>query len=261
VISQLFRDIFFLPILNLLVLLYKALLFVHIPGAFGFAIIGLTMIIRGAFNPFFKKQIETSKKMAELKPHLDKLSEKHKGDPKALQAQQMKLYQEAGINPASGCLVLIIQMPIFIALYQALYEPFKHGDLSMAVKEINKMVYNSFLKIGSIDPWFFGFNLSLTPKASQQWFYLLIPLLTGALQYFQAQVMTPSSAPSDKKDDGADFQKAMNTQMKFLFPLMIAWFSYTLPVGLSLYWNVFSLFSIFQYRQPKKLTVQADGKK
>jgi len=51
--------------------------------------------------------------------------------------------------------------------------------------------------------------------------------------------------------NSGDFQKAMNTQMKFIFPLMIGWFSYTLPVGLSLYWNIFSLFSIMQYKKLK----------
>ena len=64
--------------------------------------------------------------------------------------------------------------------------------------------------------------------------------------------MTPPVAKAEnakgKKDESGDFQKAMNTQMKFMFPIMIGWFSYTLPTGLSLYWNVFSLFSIMQGR-------------
>ncbi|EKE15149.1 MAG: hypothetical protein ACD_12C00128G0001, partial [uncultured bacterium] len=115
-----FNTIFVIPILNLLVIFYKLFLLVKLPGAFGFAIIALTIAIRMLFQPFFKKQIETAKKMQELKPHLDNLSSKHKDDKKQLQAEQLKLYQQHGINPTSGCLVMIIQLPVFIALYNTL---------------------------------------------------------------------------------------------------------------------------------------------
>lgn len=257
-----FNTLFVFPILNLLVLLYKGLLLIKLPGAFGFAIIGLTVLIRGLFNPFFKKQIETAKKMAELKPHLDHLSKKHKDDQKTLQAEQMKLYQQAGINPASGCLFMIIQIPVFIALYQTLSLFLTNGQAAKAIAAINNVLYAPFLKITTINPMFLGLNLATTPKDSGLWYYLLIPAITAVLQYFQASMSMPAPAPvadkeivkkgeEEKKDDSGDFQKAMNTQMKFLFPVMIGWFSYTLPVGLSLYWNIFSLFGIFQYRQLK----------
>lgn len=239
-----------------MVLFYKIFLFVKLPGAFGFAIIGLTIFVRGLFQPFFKQQMETAKKMAELKPHLDKLNEKHKNDQKTLQQEQMKLYQQAGINPASGCLFMIIQIPVFIALYQTLSLFLVNNQAAKIIIQINKVLYAPFLKISSIDPWFFGFNLALSPKQTGQWHYLLIPLLTGVLQYFQAVSMTPPVPQSDpnKKDTGGDFQKAMNTQMKYLFPVMIGYFSYTLPAGLSLYWNIFSLFSIIQGKGLNKKT-------
>lgn len=258
-----FNQIFVFPILNLLVLLYKVFLFIKVPGAFGFAIIGLTILVRGLFQPFYKKQMETTKKMSELKPHLDRLNEKHKDDKKTLQQEQLKLYQQAGINPASGCLFMIIQMPVFIALYQSLSVFLTNGQGAKAIATINGILYAPFLKIGTVDPWFFGLNLAMSPKQTGQWYYLIVPLITGILQYFQAVSMTPpvnkkdtaiekKDKPDDKKkDDSGDFQKAMSTQMKFMFPLMIGWFSYTLPVGLSLYWNIFSLFSIVQGKQLK----------
>ncbi len=258
-----FNTILVFPILNLLVLLYKAFLLIKLPGALGFAIIGLTVLVRGLFQPFFKQQMETAKKMQDLKPHLDRLSEKHKNDQKQLQQEQLKLYNQAGINPASGCLFMIIQIPVFIGLYNTLSVFLTNGQGAKAITQINHVLYAPFLKITSIDPWFFGFNLAVSPKQSGQWFYLLIPLVTGILQYFQAVSMTPPTLKTDsveeqsgrtesvKKNDGGDFQKAMNTQMKFLFPVMIGWFSYTLPFGLSLYWNIFSLFSIIQGRQLK----------
>ncbi len=256
--ATLFNKIFTFPILTLLIAVYKLFLSLKIPGAFGFAIIALTALIRLILQPFFHQQMTTAKKMQELKPHLDRLNEKHKGDKVRLQQEQLKLYQEAGINPASGCLFLIIQIPIFIALYRALYSPFAVGGLAKAVKEINQVLLISSLKVSTIDFWFLGFNLAESPQKSGLWFYYLIPLLTAFLQYYQVQVATPATPKEDKSivkkegDNQADFQKVMNTQMKFIFPLLIGWFSFTLPVGLSLYWNIFSIFSIIQYRNLTK---------
>ena len=251
-----FNTIFVFPILNLLILIYKGLLIIKVPGAFGFAIVALTVIVRGLFNPFFKSQMQMSKKMAEIKPQLDKLTVKHKNDQKQLQQEQLKLYQQAGINPASGCLFMIIQIPIFIALYQTLSLLLvnKGGKIVVA---INKVLYSKVINITSINPWFFGLNLAMTPKQGGHFLYLLVPLVTGFLQYLQAQSMTPpTTSPTaivtkdgTKKDDSGDFQKAMNTQMKYLFPIMIGWFSYSLPMGLSIYWNVFSIFGIIQYKK------------
>jgi len=260
-----FNTYFIFPILNLLVFFYKVFLYLRIPGAFGLSIITLTVLVRMILNPFFKQQLETAKKMQDLKPHLDRLSQKHKKEPQKLQQEQLKLYQQAGINPAAGCLFMIIQLPIFFALYQTLFTFFdpKH-KLADVVKNVNNVVlYHPFLRIThSIDPWFFGFNLAMTPNKAGVWYYYLIPVITGILQYFQVQSTMVTSPPAEpaaitktddkKKDDSGDFQKAMNTQMKYIFPLMIGWFSYTLPVGLSLYWNIFSLFSIIQYKRLKK---------
>lgn len=262
-----FNTIFVFPILNLLALFLHVFQYLKIPGAFGFAIIGLTVFVRLLLHPFFKQQLETAKKMADIKPHLDKLSEKHKNDKNQLQQEQLKLYQQAGINPASGCLFMIIQIPVFIGLYNTLSIFLMNGNTAKIISDINKVLYWPLLKIQSFDPWFLGFNLVVTPQKGGHWIYFLIPVLTGVLQYLQVQVSMPASTTAavvqesdgktqidnkeGKKNDSGDFQKAMNTQMKYIFPLMIGWFSYTLPVGLSLYWNIFSLFSIIQARQLK----------
>lgn len=261
--SQIFNTIFFQPVLNLLVVFFKIFLFLRIPGAFGLAIVALTLFIRLILHPFFKQQMETTKKMQDLKPHLDRLSDKHKNDKNRLQQEQMKLYQEAGINPASGCLFMIIQIPVFIALYSTLQKFLLNGHGTKVISEINQLLYTPALRIQSIDPSFLGFNLALSPAKAHLWFYYLIPVITGVLQYFQVAVTIPAApAKKDaievkkdkekKKESSDDFQKAMNTQMKFIFPFMIGYFSYSLPVGLSLYWNIFSIFSILQYRKHNK---------
>jgi YidC/Oxa1 family membrane protein insertase len=133
-----FNTVFVFPILNLLMLLYKGFLTLNLPGAFGWSIISLTLLVRLVLHPFFRQQLETAKKIQDMKPHLDKLSHKHKSDPKKLQQEQLRLYQEAGINPASGCVFMIIQIPIFIALYNTLSLFLLNGGAGKIAASINK---------------------------------------------------------------------------------------------------------------------------
>lgn len=260
--NNIFDTVLVYPILNVLIFFYKVFTSIGIPGAFGFSIIALTVFIRLILHPFFSKQIETTKKMQDLKPHLDRISAKHKKDPKKLQSEQMRLYQEAGINPATGCLFMLVQIPVFFALYNTLSLFLLKGPTTKLIADINGVLYHPFLKIQSINSDFFIFNLAMSPQKSGLWYYYLVPVVTAALQYLQVQATTPAVAPTtdldvkkDKKKEesstSGDFQKAMNTQMKYIFPLMIGWFAFTLPLGLSLYWNIFSLFSIMQYKKLK----------
>lgn len=256
-----FNSVFVFPLLNVLALYHYLFSLIGAPGVLGFSIIALTVTIRLLLHPFFKQQMTTAEKMQEIKPRVDALSKKYKGDTKKIQEEQMKIYQEAGINPASGCLFMIVQIPVFFALYQTL-QTFLVADSAKVVTAMNKALYLPFLHIEKIDVWFFGVNLVKTPNQMNSVFAYLIPIVTALLQYFQTQstmAMTPQPTAETKKDGkdeksstGADFQKAMNTQMKYVFPLMIGWFSLSMPVGLALYWNIFSLFSIVQYELHKK---------
>lgn len=257
---NIFTNLFVIPTLNLLVFFYKGLLDLHVPGAFGLAIVALTIFVRLILHPFFKKQIESTHKMQELKPELDKIALKYKKDPKKLQQEQMALYTKAGINPATGCLLLLIQFPVFIGLYQTLSLFFVKGGYLKAVASINAALYHPYLKVTTIDLNFLGFNLAQTPQKGGG-YYLLIPVITALLQYLQVQLSTPPTPKTnesaitkkdDKPDMASDFQKTLNTQMKYVFPLMIGFFSYSFSVGLALYWNIFSIFSIIQYRRIKK---------
>lgn len=264
-----FNSVFVFPILNVLALYHYLFSLIGAPGVLGFSIMALTITIRLLLHPFFKQQMETAEKMQEIKPRVDALSKKYKGDTKKIQEEQMKIYQEAGINPASGCLFMIIQIPVFFALYQTL-QTFLVADSAKVIAAMNKALYFPFLHIGKIDVWFFGVNLVKTPNQMHSVFAYLIPVVTALLQYFQTQstmAMTPQPTEEPKKDGkddknstGADFQKAMNTQMKYVFPLMIGWFSLNMPVGLALYWNIFSLFSIIQYELHKRSTKTGSNK-
>lgn len=207
--------------------------------------------------------METAQKMQNLKPHLDNLSKKHGKDKAKMQAEQARLFQEHGVNPASGCLLIIIQIPVFIALYNTLFHLFSAGQVQV-IRELNQRIYAPFLKVTSIDPHFFGFNLAASPKSAHIWYYYLIPVVTGLLQYFLTTMTMPAPAKStsiekgkEKSDDSGDFQKALNTQMKYVFPVLIGWFAYSMPVGLSLYWNIFSIFGILQQRALRAKTESA----
>ena len=259
---NLFNQLLIWPIINLLVAFYKGLSTIGIPGAFGWAIILLTVAIRFILYPLTKAQLSSAKKMADLKPHLDHLSKKHKDDKKRLQQEQLRLYKEAGVNPAAGCLPLLLQFPVLIALYRVFFTLLSTGNIGDLVKDINSIVYFPFLHIEHFDLTFFGVNLIIKPNQWQQygWWLLLIPVITGVLQFIQAK-FTPSMAPkpSPKKDEKSnqdDMQQAMQMQMQYFMPLLIGYFALSFPVGLSLYWNTFTIFAIIQQVLINKSHVQ-----
>jgi YidC/Oxa1 family membrane protein insertase len=254
-IGEIFNILLVNPTINVLLLFLFLFSTWSIPGAFGWAVVSLTVAIRILFQPFYAKQMQTASQMESLRPELARIQEKYKNDKQKLQQEQLKLYQKKGINPASGCLVGLIQLPIFIALYQVL-QLFLEKDVPEVVKHVNEVVYAGFLRISSIDPWFLGLNLAASPSQFQEFgaHYLLIPLVTAGLQYYQITYATPQankSSSKTKKSGPDDMQTAMAKQMRIMFPIMIGYFSYILPVGLAVYWNVFSLFSIYH---GKKLT-------
>lgn len=248
-ISSIFDTIFINPFINALVAFYQVFAFLGIPYALGFSIIALTLAIRFILYPLTKSQLMASKKMQELNPHLASLKELHKGDAKRLQEETMKLYKEHGFNPASGCLLLLVQIPIIWGLYSVLT---KIVGLSAdkIVSEVNKVLYLDSLHL--VRPWssdFFGISLSQSPSSLIQTMgvlVLLVPLLTGFLQFIQSKMMIPlpSSTAKPKKND--DFATVFQTQSTYLFPVMIAVLSFNLPLGMSLYWNTFGIFGIIQ---------------
>lgn len=240
------------PTINVLLLFYYFFITLHIPGAFGFAVIALTTLVRILTHPFYSRQMSLAAKMEAAKPKIDELSKLHEHDKKKLQEEQLKLYQEMGINPAAGCVLAVLQIPLFIALYETIRKLVSIPD-SALVATLKPIVYFDFLKITSIDPMFFGFNLFVKPSDFQTygWYYLLIPVLTAILQFVQFQVTAPKPAPKVEGKE-PDMSSVMTSQMKFMFPIMIGYFSFILPVGLAVYWNVFSIFSLLQHKAMKK---------
>lgn len=254
-IVTIFNTFLFGPIVNLLAAIYQGLQFFHIPGALGFSIILLTVVIRILVWPFMQTQLKSARKMAELKPQLDALKIKHKGDKQGIASAQMALYKEHGVNPAGGCIPALLQIPIMIALYQVILAFFDPNSLN----HINNMLYVkewSFITVPNLD--FFGVNLAVKPSEFGQYgiLLLLIPVITAVLQLIQSKMMIPEKAlkeyptdsPKEKKEkEGVeDSMAAMQSQMMYMMPLMVGYFAFQFPVGLALYWNTFTILGIVQ---------------
>lgn len=249
-----FHNLLYVPIINLLVVFYFSLNFFHIPYALGFAIILLTIVIRLVLYPLTASQLKASKKMQEISPHLSRLKEKHKNDAKMLQAETMKLYKEFGVNPAAGCLPILIQLPLIWALYGVLQD-----TVRFSTNQINNVLYSDALRLHkNWDTSFFGLPLAQHPSQifnlsnPISWSILMVPILTGVFQFIQSKMMfTAAPKKEDKKVEVSgkkndDFASAFQSQSLYIFPIMIGFFSFNFPIGLSLYWNTFTVFGIIQ---------------
>ncbi|HSD98338.1 MAG TPA: YidC/Oxa1 family membrane protein insertase, partial [Patescibacteria group bacterium] len=251
------------------VLIYQALVMFHVPYALGFSIILLTALFRVLLSPLMGSQLKTSQKMQKLTPHINKLKELHKNDAAKLQAETMKLYQEHGVNPVAGCLPLVVQLPLIWSLYAVLQQIVK-TNAKEVLTYVNSAIYFPGLKLTHMwDTSFFGLSLGQHPWDLFQhgaYLIILIPVITGLFQLVQSKMMFQSfedklkdvekdAAKSKskalvkevKKED--DFATAFQSQSLYIFPAMIAFLSFQFPVGLSLYWNTFTLFGILQQYQ------------
>lgn len=253
-----FDELLVRPLLNVLVAIYQGLVFLGIPYPLGFSIIVLTVLIRGVMYPMITSQLRASKKMQELSPHISNLRDRHKGDNTKIHQETMRLYKEHGVNPASGCLSAIIQMGIIIfGLYPA-FTKIISLDPIKAMAEINsKIIYSDALKLtGPWDTYFFGVPLAQNPSqfvTAMPLVVVFIPLITALLQFIQSKMMFSKPEAEKKLNEVKpasggkdDFATIFQTQSLYVFPIMIGFFSYTFPVGLSLYWNTFTVFGILQ---------------
>lgn len=251
-IINLFNLLFMGPIINLLVLIYQALSLMNIPGSLGFAIVFWSIILRFLMWPSMASQIKTTRKLAELKPHMDDLKKKHKDNRQALALAQAALYKEHGVNPAGGCLPALIQLPIFFALYQAIINILPGGSLD----KINSLLY--FQKLTSApDPNFLGVSLGVKPSdfGSGGIYLLLIPVITGFLTFIQSKMAMPkvvkhykTDSPKEEKEKEG-FEESLTQvqgQMVYLMPIMFGYITFTLPVGLAIYWNAYTILGIIQ---------------
>ena len=252
------------------ILLFKLLEIIHnaITGvgigtnfAWGLAIIALTLLVRLAMHPLTAKQMASMQKMQKLQPQLNVLQEKYADDKDKLNQETMALYKENNVNPASGCLPLIIQLPIFILLYGVLYDLTKTeaftnvtflgvnlgGSVLTTVADALRLVDESGVRIpneqlGFVMVLFSSFtNLSLLFSNIGMWIANFILLILIAYLTWLQQHLTSAGNP----------QMAM---MNWFMPLFLTFICFGLPGGVLLYWGVSSLMGIIHQMRVSKKT-------
>jgi YidC/Oxa1 family membrane protein insertase len=225
---------------------------VNTPYSFGFSIILFTVAIRLLTFPLNMQQIKSSKAMQELQPQLKEIQAKYKDDREKLAQEQMALYKEHGVNPLGGCLPMLVQMPIWFALYRALIQLSREGLLNEGFFWIPSLS-------GPVSDWGGGISWLWPLPPSVGWpdaiAYLVLPILLVVSQLYMQQMMTP--ATSDPQ------QASVQSIMKFM-PFMFGYFALVVPSGLTLYWFTSNTLAIAQqYFTKTQITTEptTDGAK
>lgn len=234
-----FKIILYQPLFNALILLYM-----YLPGHdFGVAVVVLTVIIRIVFYPLMVQSIKSQKILSELQPKIQEIQQQFKNDKEKQTRETMELYKKEKINPFGGCLPLLLQFPILIALYQVFWRGLQPGAM--------KHLYSFTPNPGTIDPTFFGLINLAAPN-------LWLAFLAGALQFFQTKMLTPKTLKTEKKTGQmAQFSNKMQKQMLYFFPIFTVFILWKLPSAIGLYWIITSFFSILQqYLILKKPNIQ-----
>ena len=231
--SYIWNLILYQPLLNALALLVSI-----IPGGnVGIAVIILTILVKIILFPLSQKSIESQAEMSILAPEINKI--KTSGVSKEEQARlTFDLYKKHNTNPFSGCLLVLIQIPVIFALYYVFFKGlnFESG-----------LLY-SFVHIPENTNMIFLGVLDITQKS---W---VLAVLAGISQYLQAFYMPqqPISSSNVKGSFQESFAKSMSMQMKYVFPFVVAFIAYSISGAVALYWITSNLFMVGQQIYVKK---------
>ncbi len=179
----------------------------HMWGQYGLSILIVTIVIRFAVLPLTLKQYKSQKEMQKLQPEMKKLKDKYKNDPKKQQEETMKLFQMHGVNPLAGCFPILVQMPILLALY-------------------NAIIWNPDIRTHE----FLGFWVLGEPDK-----YFILPVLAALTTFIQQKVMTAKN-PMPNQMAG----------LLYIFPVLIFVMAMSFPSALPLYWVYGNIFTIIQ---------------
>jgi YidC/Oxa1 family membrane protein insertase len=211
------------PMINTLIVLTKYLF-----SSFGLAIIFLTIVVNAAMLPLTLKQVRSSKAMQALQPKLAEIQKKYAKDKQRLAQEQMKLYKESGVSPAGCILPLLVQMPVWFALYQSIMRVL--AVIPENLLGLSKYLY-SWPIVYSTLPLpnkFLWLNLATGDM-------LLAILVGGTMWVQQKMVMTPTADPK---------QQQQASMMLWLMPMMFAFLTLSFPSGLALFWVTSNLVRI-----------------
>ena len=242
---------------------------------YGLTIILFTILIKAIMIPLSIKQQKSMVEMQRLKPFLDILQEKYKDDKERLNQETMKLYQEHKVNPAGGCLPMLLQFPIIIGLYQVILKPLQYimhlpldkvaqitellgfsgtgkSEIVIAQSAAQNMdlISNELgIQIMPIDFNFLGLDLSLQPDFMVLNVLWIIPILSAATAYLSSWVVQKLSGNSAQQ---AQQMKSMN----IIMPLMSGYFCFIMPAGVGLYWIMSNVVQIIQQVAMNKILLK-----
>jgi YidC/Oxa1 family membrane protein insertase len=220
------------PLANILIWIDSVLEQMGVLYSWGWAIILFTLGIKVITFPLNLSQIRGMQAQKDLQPRLAELQKKYGKDRERLAQEQMKLYKDAGVNPLSGCLPLLIQMPILFGLYAALVAvgPLLQNAGFFWLPDLSVPTFNQGLSWISA-AWEAGDYYTLIA-------YSVLPILLVVSQIFMQKWMTPATADSE--------QAKMTQNLSMVMTLFFGYFTLTVPAGLSLYWVTSNLLQIGQ---------------
>jgi len=224
---NIFDALIYQPLFNVLILFY------HWLGDFGFAVIALTVAIRILLYPLAAKAIRVQKATTRIQPQMKDIQKKYKDDKEKQALEMMALWRENKINPLSGFLLLLVQIPVLWGLYRVFWDGFKGESLAM--------LYGFVPNPGSVDPMFLDhINLAASFPA--------FAVAAGVLQFVQAKMMMPSVPAGDgkEKSQSEQFAEMMQKQTLYVFPAVTVAIFWALPSALGLYWIASGIFSVGQ---------------
>jgi len=230
-ISAFFNTIVYNPLYNGLIILMNAIPWADV----GVVVIIFTIIVKLILFPLAQKSVKTQVAVRSIDPELKRIREKYKNKKEEQARKTMDLYKKHGINPFSGFVLILIQLPIIFALYFIF--------LRAGLPVINTEILYSFVTVPtSVDVEFLGI-LNVFDRS------IVLALLTGISQYVQGKLVMPKPQPRKKgkalslKDDMA---RSMQLQMRYVMPVIVGVIAYTLPAIVAIYWTTSNIFTIFQ---------------
>jgi YidC/Oxa1 family membrane protein insertase len=226
--SAFYHTFFYDPLYNALIIIFNVF-----PWAdAGIAVVILTVLVRLLMFPLSRKAVHTQVKMAEVGPAVAEIKEKYKDKPEEQARRTLALYKEKGVNPFSGILVIIIQLPIIIALYQIF--------LKTGFPEVDTTFLYSFITAPEfVSTTFLGF-MDITLRSAP------LAFLAAVTTFFQFQLAMKSQVAPKGKTFADNLARSMQTQMKYFFPFIVFFISYKISGVIALYWFTTNLFTIGQ---------------
>lgn len=222
-LGTIFNLILYQPLLNALVLLY-----LYLPGHdFGVAVIVLTVLIKFIFYPLGAKAIKSQRALSTLQPKIKEIQERLKDNKEEQTKEIMALYKTEKISPFSGCLPLLIQLPVLLALYRVFWLGLKPEQMTL--------LYSFVPSPGIINSSFLGIVNLAEPN-------IILALLAGILQFIQIK----KSMPAVKVKKGSGVSEHMQKQMQFFMPIFMVLILFRLPSAIGLYWVTTTIFTIIQ---------------